>query len=64
LSLLGRPEGTRALRLVGPEVAHVMGIVIADREPPLPLARALFVQAPALGLDAAIRRRLPIETAR
>jgi DNA-binding transcriptional LysR family regulator len=60
LSLLGLPEGTRALRLVAPEVAHVMGIVIADREPPLPLARALFVQAPGLGLDAAIRRRLPL----
>jgi DNA-binding transcriptional LysR family regulator len=60
LSLLGLPEGTRALRLVSPEVTHVMGIVIADREPALPLARALYHQAPGLGLDAAIRRRLPI----
>jgi hypothetical protein len=54
------PEGTRALRLVSPEITHVIGIVIADREPALPLARTLFVQAPSLGLDAAIRQRLPM----
>jgi DNA-binding transcriptional LysR family regulator len=64
LSLIGLPEGTKALRLVEPEVSHVMGIVIADRDPPLPLARALFLQAPGLGLDAAILQRLPIRTGR
>ena len=60
LSLLGLPEGTKALRLVQPEAGHTIGVVIADRDPPLPLARALLVQAPTLGLEATIRQRLPI----
>jgi DNA-binding transcriptional LysR family regulator len=63
LSLLGLPEGTKALRLTAPAVTHVMGIVIADRDPALPLARALFGQAPGLGLEAAIRQRLPLQAA-
>jgi DNA-binding transcriptional LysR family regulator len=60
LSLLGLPEGTRALRLEEPSAAHTIGIVIADRDPQLPLARAVFQQAPGLGLDEAIRQRVPL----
>jgi DNA-binding transcriptional LysR family regulator len=60
LSLLGLPEGTKALRLTTPVVKHTIGLLIADREPPLPLARALFLQTPGLGLEAAIRQKLPI----
>ncbi len=60
LSLFGLPEGTKALRLTTPVVKHTIGLLIADRQPPLPLARALFLQAPGLGLEAAIRQKLPI----
>jgi DNA-binding transcriptional LysR family regulator len=60
LSLFGLPEKAVALPLIDPPVSQVIGLVIADRDPPLPLARALFAQAPALGLGAAIRQRLPL----
>lgn len=60
LSLFGLPEKAIALPLIDPPVSQAIGLVIADRDPPLPLARALLAQAPALGLGAAIRQRLPL----
>ncbi len=45
ISGLGAPAGTRALKLSDPGVSHVLGLVMADRDPPPPLARALFAEA-------------------
>jgi DNA-binding transcriptional LysR family regulator len=51
---LGVPEGTKVLSLTDPIVTHLMGLVMADRDPPPPLARALFAEALA-GADPEIR---------
>lgn len=55
LDMPGLPGGTIALKLVEPEVSYMMGIVMPDRQPAQPLARALFALAPTLGLEQAVR---------
>jgi DNA-binding transcriptional LysR family regulator len=42
LNVIGVPEGCRALPLVEPEVSHTVGLVVADREPTPPLAKAFL----------------------
>lgn len=38
----GLPRGVRALDLVEPELSHLVGVVVADREPLLPAAKAML----------------------
>lgn len=54
LQVFGMPTGTRALRLIAPETARTIGIIIPDREPPSPLARSMFAMAATLDLQTAI----------
>jgi DNA-binding transcriptional LysR family regulator len=61
--LFGVPDRTMALRLIEPAVAHELGIVIADRIPPQPLARALFSEASSLDLARMIGEQRPIAKA-
>ncbi len=42
LQFFGIPTGTRAVELVEPIARRSIGFIIADREPPAPLARNLF----------------------
>jgi DNA-binding transcriptional LysR family regulator len=42
VDLLGTPPGTRAYRLVEPDVTHVMGFVAPKRDPASPLAAAML----------------------
>jgi len=55
LDMPGLPGGTIALKLTEPEVSYGMGIVMPDRQPAQPLARALFALAPTLDLEQAVR---------
>lgn len=55
LHLFGVPAGTRALRLVEPAATRTVGLVMADRDPPSPLARGLFDTARTLDLDAELQ---------
>jgi DNA-binding transcriptional LysR family regulator len=55
LDMPGLPDGTIALKLVEPDVSYLMGIIMPDRQPPQPLARALFALAPTLGLEQAVQ---------
>jgi DNA-binding transcriptional LysR family regulator len=41
LAVMGELKGLRSLRLVDPDVTHQVGLVVAEREPLQPLARAL-----------------------
>ncbi len=47
----GLPEGVRALDLVEPELSHLVGVVVADREPLAPTAKAM------LGIVKALSKR-------
>ncbi len=58
LQVFGKPEATRALRLVEPETTRTIGMIIADRDPPSPLARSLFAMAASLDLEGQIARSL------
>jgi len=58
--LWGIPERTLALRLIEPSAAFMLGIVIADRSPPSPLARALFSESANLNLDLLIAQQKPV----
>ncbi len=42
LYFFGIPPNTKYLRLIEPEASRTMGVIIADREPVSPLAKALF----------------------
>ncbi len=42
VDVLGVPEGLSAVPLVDPAVQHDIGLVISDRDPPTPMARALL----------------------
>ena len=50
LNMQGLPAATVALPLVEPETSFAIGLVMPDRDPPQPLARALFALAPELKL--------------
>jgi DNA-binding transcriptional LysR family regulator len=45
----GLPEGVKAIDLVEPEISHVVGLVVADREPVPPAIRAMLDVVKALG---------------
>ncbi len=47
----GLPEGVRALDLVEPELSHVVGVVVADRDPLLPAAKAMLEIVKALSMQ-------------
>jgi DNA-binding transcriptional LysR family regulator len=51
LHLFGVPAGTRALRMVEPEVHKTIGLVASEREPASPVAATLFAMADALAID-------------
>jgi DNA-binding transcriptional LysR family regulator len=38
----GLPEGVKAIDLIEPDVSHTVGLVIADRDPVLPTAKAML----------------------
>src|SRR5262249_4453946 len=59
LYLFGVPKGMRAIPLVRPEPVHEIGLVIADREPPPPLARALREAAGGEDIQARLDTALP-----
>ncbi|HLJ70041.1 MAG TPA: LysR substrate-binding domain-containing protein [Roseiarcus sp.] len=42
LQFFGVPRGAKAIELVEPKAQRTIGLIIADREPPSPLARNLF----------------------
>jgi DNA-binding transcriptional LysR family regulator len=42
LQFFGVPSGARAIELVAPSAQRTIGLIMADREPPSPLARNLF----------------------
>jgi len=42
LDVLGQPQGVFARPLTEPVIAHSIGLVAADRDPPSPMAQALF----------------------
>jgi DNA-binding transcriptional LysR family regulator len=48
LQFFGVPRGARALPLVEPSAQRTIGLIMADREPPSPLARNLLaIERPA-----------------
>jgi DNA-binding transcriptional LysR family regulator len=58
LHLLGEPEGIRAIELEAHAPAHSIGLVIPDREPLTPSARALFEVASEHPLEEAFQESL------
>ncbi len=54
LHLFGVPVGMRAIRLVEPEPTHEIGLVVANRAPEPPLARALLASAMAQDFQSAL----------
>ncbi len=58
LALFGAFEGLRAIPLVDPEASHVIGLAVADRDPLLPVTRAMLDTAKRVGRK--LDRRLAI----
>lgn len=56
LQIFGVPAGMRAVPLERPRRGHVVGIVLADRDPPPMLARALLDITTGLDLSADLER--------
>lgn len=56
LYLFGVPEGMRAIPLTSPAPTHEIGLVMADREPAPPLARALMDSATTADLQMLVDR--------
>jgi hypothetical protein len=56
--LFGTLEGLRAIPLVEPEATHVIGLAMADREPLLPVTRAMLDVARKVA--AKLHRRLAV----
>ena len=50
VEVFGLPQNTRAVPLVEPEVSRTVGLIMAGREPPSPLARALLAHAQPVDL--------------
>jgi DNA-binding transcriptional LysR family regulator len=57
LHVFGVPAGTRALSLVEPKASRTIGLVIADRDLPSPLARSIFAVARSVDIEAAVARK-------
>lgn len=51
LQFFGVPQGATPVELVEPDVTRTVGLIMADREPAPPLARALFAMAQPLDLE-------------
>jgi hypothetical protein len=51
LRFFGLPKNTVAVRLVEPEAKRSMGLIISDREPLSPLARALFTSVEPIEIE-------------
>ena len=49
LDMLDLPANAQALDLVAPEVSHSVGLVIADREPQPPTAKAMLALVETMG---------------
>lgn len=62
LQVFGMPEDTRALRLTEPETVRTIGMIVADRDPPAPLARSMFTLAATLDLESQIAHSLARKT--
>jgi DNA-binding transcriptional LysR family regulator len=62
LTLLGRKDavlkGLRAIPLVEPEASHTIGLVVSERDPLLPLARALVKSARPTDISEGLDRLL------
>jgi len=56
LYLFGVPAGMRAIPLTSPAPTHEIGLVMADREPAPPLARALMESAGGIDIQAEVDR--------
>jgi DNA-binding transcriptional LysR family regulator len=59
LDFFGVPPGTRAAPLVEPATTRTIGLIVADRDPVPPLARALFAMTefvPDTAIEGALRR--------
>ncbi len=54
LRILGEPRNTRALELVEPTARRTIGLIMADREPPSPLARKLFAMEHEADLEVLV----------
>ena len=53
LDFFGLPAGVRAARLIEPSATRTIGLIMADRDPPPPLARALFAMTDFMPEEAA-----------
>ena len=56
VEVFGLPEGLAAVPLVEPKVSHLMGLVTSDRDPPSPLARAVFKVCGELDIAGALNQ--------
>ncbi len=57
LAVMGELSGMRTLKLVEPDASHQVGLVVAEREPLQPLARALR----AVAAQPSVRQRLELD---
>lgn len=57
LAVMGELSGMRTLKLVEPDASHQVGLVVAEREPLQPLARALR----AVAAQPGVRQRLELD---
>lgn len=49
-------EGAEVIPLVEPEISHTVGLVASDRDPPSPLAAAMFALAHGLDIQSRIEK--------
>jgi DNA-binding transcriptional LysR family regulator len=54
LAVIGQLPDMRAIPLVEPEVSHEVGLIVADRDPPTPVAAAAVRVAESLALGAIV----------
>jgi DNA-binding transcriptional LysR family regulator len=64
LQFLGIPGNTRAVELVEPRARRMIGLIMADRDPPAPLARNLFAMEQPADVSALILAPIQRETNR
>jgi hypothetical protein len=54
LPLMRGVEGLEAIALTGPDALHAIGLVVSDRDPPQPMARALLRAVRDIDLGAVL----------
>ena len=54
LAIMGTLPDMKAIPLVEPEVSHEVGLIVADRDPPTPVAAAAVRVAETLALGAIV----------